>query len=46
MLPALDARDRGVAGPHALRQRGLAQPQLTPSAYNDPRQRLIRREPL
>jgi hypothetical protein len=46
MLPALDARDRGVAGSHALREFGLAQLQLTPAAYNDPRQRLIRREPL
>jgi hypothetical protein len=46
MLSALDTRDRGVAGPHALRELGLAQLQLTTAAYNDPCQRLIRRESL
>jgi hypothetical protein len=42
VVPALDARDRGVACPHPLRQLRLAQPQLTPAAYHDPRQRLVR----
>ncbi len=46
VLSALDARDRGVAGPHALRQLGLAQLQLATASDDDPRQRLVRREPL
>jgi hypothetical protein len=46
MLSALDARDRRVAGPYALSQLGLAESQLAPAAYDDPRQSLIWREPL
>jgi hypothetical protein len=35
-----------MAGPHAPRQLGLAEPELTPATDHDPRQRLIRRERL
>jgi hypothetical protein len=41
VLAALDARDRGVAGSHALGRLGLAESELAPPANDDPRQRLI-----